>query len=105
MVPVAHLTVRDTDVLDPAFAPGMGTPEPGGMTVRELYPMLRAVGVATNVVGMEMVEVNPFTDTSYHSKLVAVRALREMLTGVAMRKKGITDPFCVDPLLKGHPGQ
>lgn len=92
----------DTDVLDPAFAPGMGTPEPGGMTVRELFPMLRAVGIATNVVGMEMVEVNPLTDSSYRSKLVAVRALREMLIGLAMRKKGIKDPFYVDPLWDEH---
>ena len=92
----------DTDVLDPAYAPGMGTPEPGGMTIRELFPMLRAVGIATNVVGMEMVEVNPLTDHTYRSKLVAVRALREMLLGVAMRKKGITDPFYVDPAWGEH---
>ena len=92
----------DTDVLDLSLAPGMGTPEPGGMTVRELFPMLRAVGTATNVVGMEMVEVNPLTDPSYQSKLIAVRALREMLTGLAMRKKGITDPFYVDPEWRDH---
>jgi agmatinase len=95
----------DTDVLDPAYAPGMGTPEPGGMTIRELFPMLRAVGIATDVVGMEMVEVNPLTDNTYRSKLVAVRALREMLTGVAMRKKGITDPFYVDSDWKEHSGK
>ena len=93
----------DTDVLDPAYAPGMGTPEPGGMTIRELFPMLRAVGIATDVVGMEIVEVNPLTDHTYRSKLVATRALREMLTGLAMRKKGISDPFYVDPSLKRHP--
>lgn len=88
----------DTDVLDPAYSPGMGTPEPGGMTIRELFPMLRGVAAATNVVGMEIVEVNPLTDHTYRSKLVAVRAMREMLTGMAMRKQGITDPFYVDPL-------
>ncbi len=49
----------DTDMLDPAYAPGMGTPKPGGMTVRELFPMLRAVAANTNVVGVEMVELNP----------------------------------------------
>ncbi len=88
----------DTDVLEPAFAPGMGTPEPGGMTIRELFPMLRGVAAATNIVGMEIVEVNPLTDPTYVSKLVAVRAMREMLTGMTMREKGITDPFYVDPL-------
>jgi len=88
----------DTDVLDPAYAPGMGTPEPGGMTIRELFPMLRAMGVAKEIVGMEIVEVNPLVDQTYRSKLVGVRAMREMLTGIAMRKMGITDPFYVDPL-------
>ncbi len=88
----------DTDVLEPAFAPGMGTPEPGGMTIRELFPMLRGIAAATNVVGLEIVEVNPIVDTTYRSRQVAVRAMREMLTGMAMRKQGITDPFYVDPL-------
>lgn len=88
----------DTDVLDPTYSPGMGTPEPGGMTTRELFPMLRAIGVAKEIVGMEIVELNPLNDPTYRSKLTAVRAMREMLTGMAMRKKGITDPFYVDPL-------
>ena len=90
----------DTDVLDPAWAPGMGTPEPGGMSLRELFPMLRAVGIANKVVGVELVELNPIVDPTYRSKLVAVRMLREVLTGIAMRKKGITDPYYVDPLWK-----
>ena len=94
----------DTDVLDMAYAPGMGTPEPGGMTPRELFPMLRGVAAATNVVGVEMVELNPITDTTYLSRKSAYMALREILTGMAMRKKGITDPFYVDPKLKDHGG-
>lgn len=92
----------DTDVLDMAYAPGMGTPEPGGMTPRELFPMLRGVAAATNVVGVEMVELNPITETTYLSRKSAYMALREILTGMAMRKKGITDPFYVDPKLKDH---
>ncbi len=92
----------DTDVLDMAYAPGMGTPEPGGMTPRELFPMLRGVAAATNVVGVEMVELNPITDTTYLSRKSAYMALREILTGMAMRKKGITDPFYIDPKLKDH---
>jgi agmatinase len=86
----------DTDVLDPAWAPGMGTPEPGGLSIRELFPMLRAVGVQNKVVGIDMVEVNPLTDPTYRSKLVAVRILRELLTGIAMQKRGITDPSYLD---------
>ena len=87
----------DTDCLDPAWAPGMGTPEPGGLTIRELFPMLRAATIAHHVVGMELVEVNPIVDQTYRSRLVAVRILRELMTGLALRKKGITDPYYVDP--------
>ncbi|MFC4993866.1 agmatinase family protein [Rubritalea tangerina] len=92
----------DTDVLDPTYSPGMGTPEPGGLTVRELFPMLRAIATAKEVVGVELVEVNPVADPTYRSKQVAVRILRETLTGVALRKKGITDPFYVDPKWADH---
>ena len=74
----------------------MGTPEPGGLTIRELFPMLRAAAIAHNVIGMELVEVNPLVDTTYQSRQVAVRILRELMTGVALRKKGITDPYYVD---------
>ena len=92
----------DTDVLDPAYAPGMGTPEPGGMTIRELMPILRALGVQNKVVGVELVEVNPIVDQTYRSKLVAVRILREILTGIAMAKKGIDDPDYLNPLWTDH---
>ena len=92
----------DTDCLDPAWAPGMGTPEPGGMTIRELFPMLRAATIAHHVVGMELVEVNPIVDQTYRSKLVAARILRELMTGLALRKKGITDPYYVDPKWVRH---
>ena len=92
----------DTDVLDPAWAPGMGTPEPGGMTIRELMPMLRALGVQNKIVGVELVEINPIVDQTYRSKLVAVRILREILTGIAMRKKGIKDTNYLDPLWTDH---
>ncbi len=86
----------DTDSLDPTYAPGMGTPEPGGLTVRELFPMLRAATIAHNVVGLEIVELNPLVDPTYRSRLVAVRIIRELMTGMALRKKGITDPYYVD---------
>ena len=86
----------DTDVLDPAWAPGMGTPEPGGMSIRELFPILRALGVQNQIVGIDLVELNPPTDPTYRSKRVAVRILRELLTGITMRKKGIKDPMYMD---------
>ena len=72
------------------------------MTPRELFPILRAVAVQNEVVGIDLVEVNPLTDPTCHSKLVAVRILREMLTGIAMRKKGIKDPMYLDQKWVDH---
>ncbi|WNG87775.1 agmatinase [Mycobacterium sp. ITM-2016-00317] len=58
----------DIDVLDPAFAPGTGTPEIGGMTSRELVAVLRAMR-ALNIVGADVVEVAPSYD---HAEVTAV---------------------------------
>ena len=82
----------DIDVLDPAYAPGTGTPEPNGLTPRELFPLLRRLGAEANVIGVEMVELNPLVDPTYVTPLVANRCVREILTGVAMRKIGKTAP-------------
>jgi agmatinase len=60
----------DIDVLDPAHAPGTGTPEAGGMTSRELLAMIRALR-SVNLVGADIVEVAPAYD---HAQLTAVAA-------------------------------
>ena len=49
----------DIDVVDPGMAPGTGTPEPGGITSRELLDTLRRLGRELNVVGADIVEVSP----------------------------------------------
>ncbi len=93
-----HLFISlDIDVLDPAYAPGTGTPEPNGLTPRELFPLLRRLGAETNLVGVELVELNPLVDPTYVTPLVANRAAREILTGIAMRRRGITDPHYLHP--------
>jgi agmatinase len=81
------LTV-DVDVLDPAFAPGTGTPEPGGMTPAELLPSLRRVAEALELVGADVVEVIPTAPGSADiTALVADRIVRELLTGLALRRR------------------
>ena len=60
----------DIDVLDPAFAPGTGTPEIGGMTSRELVAVLRAMH-DLHIVGADVVEVAPAYD---HAEITAVAA-------------------------------
>jgi agmatinase len=81
------LTV-DVDVLDPAFAPGTGTPEPGGLTPLELLPSVRRVAHELELVGADVVEVIPTAPGSADiTALVADRIVREMLTGIALRKR------------------
>ena len=88
----------DIDVLDPAFTPGTGTPEPGGLTPREVFPLVRRLCAENNLVGFDLVEFNPLADPGYTTALNAARVLRECLTGIAMEKKGITDKNYLSPL-------
>jgi agmatinase len=64
-----HISV-DIDVLDPAFAPGTGTPEAGGLSSRELLGILRGFDGA-NVVAGDVVEVSPAYD---HAEITAIAA-------------------------------
>jgi agmatinase len=76
----------DVDVLDPAFAPGTGTPEPGGMTSSDLLWACRAVARELQLVGAEVVEVIPTSPGSSDiTALVADRIVREILNGIALR--------------------
>lgn len=91
----------DIDVLDPAFAPGTGTPEAGGLTPRELLPAIRRLCHETPVIGMEVVEVAPFLDPGYTTAMYARRAILEALTGMAQRKLGLEGPTYLHPITAG----
>jgi agmatinase len=67
----------DMDVLDPAFAPGISHREPGGMSVREAIAHLHAV--EGNIVGADIVELNPEQDVSGMTATVAAKILKEIL--------------------------
>lgn len=78
----------DIDVLDPACAPGTGTPEPGGLTSLELLWAVRAVAERLDLRGAEVVEVIPTAVGSTDiTALVADRVVREILTGTALRRR------------------
>jgi len=80
------LTV-DVDVLDPAFAPGTGTPEPGGMTSADLLWACRELARRLQLVGVDVVEVLPTAiGAADVTALVAERVVREALTGIAQRR-------------------
>jgi len=88
----------DIDVMDPAYTPGTGTPEPNGLTPRETFPLIRRLCAESNVVGFELVELLPYRVTGYETVLNSERIVRECLVGIAMRKKGIADKHYLAPL-------
>ena len=78
----------DVDVLDPAFAPGTGTPEPGGMTTVDLLWAARTLATELELVGADVVEVIPTAVGSADiTALAADRIVREILTGIALRRR------------------
>lgn len=72
----------DVDVLDPAFAPGTGTPEIGGMTSRELVAVLRAMR-GLNIVGADIVEVAPAYDSGDVTAVAGANLAYELITLMA----------------------
>jgi agmatinase len=76
----------DIDVLDPAHAPGTGTPEAGGLTSRELLALVRALYAAT-VVGADIVEVSPAYDHAEITAIAASHVLYELVTLMARQKR------------------
>jgi agmatinase len=75
-----YITI-DLDVLDPSALPGTGTPEPGGVTFRELVSVIPKLG-RLRVVGADIVELSPHYDTSAASTATACVVLREMLISI-----------------------
>lgn len=91
----------DIDVLDPAYMPGTGTPVSNGLTPREVFPLVRNLCAENNLVGFELVELNPLIDPGYTTVLNSGMLVQECLTGIAMRKKGITERDYYNPLTVG----
>ena len=71
----------DMDVLDPAFAPGVGNPEPGGLTTRELVEIIKSLNVS--VIAFDIVELNPKYDYKGITAFAAAKIIREVLGKVA----------------------
>jgi agmatinase len=91
----------DIDVCDPGHAPGTGTPEPGGLSARELLDAVRRICRELPVAGVDVVEVSPPYDHAEITAFLANRVCLEALSGLAAKKVGIThDP--AGPLLEGR---
>ena len=70
----------DIDVLDPAFAPGVSVPEPGGLTTRELFEVISLL--AKNIKCFEIVEVNPKMDVNNITSKIACKTIFELLDSI-----------------------
>jgi agmatinase len=75
----------DIDVLDPAHAPGTGTPEPGGLTTRELQLFLHGL-VDLPIVGADVVEVSPAYDHAQLTALAAANVVYDLLAMFAVNQ-------------------
>jgi agmatinase len=81
----------DIDVCDPGHAPGTGTPEPGGLTARQLLDAVRRIAYELPVVGIDVVEVSPPYDHADITAALGNRVVLESLSGIARRRKDAAD--------------
>jgi arginase family enzyme len=77
----------DVDAMDPAFAPGTGTPEPGGISSTEMLRAVRQIATSVPIVGMDVVEVSPPYDSSDITAQVANRIVCEVISSLAVKKR------------------
>ena len=87
----------DIDVADPGHAPGTGTPEPGGLSARELLDAVRRICLELPVVGMDVVEVSPPYDHADITAMLGNRVVLEALSAIARRRKDAAEGTTWDP--------
>jgi agmatinase len=95
----------DVDVVDPGMAPGTGTPEPGGLTGRQLLDAVRRIAMEMPLAGIDVVEVSPPYDHAEVTAFLANRVVLEVLSGIAWRRNRtaglpVREPGA--PLLEGR---
>lgn len=77
----------DVDVVDPGSAPGTGTPEPGGLSSRQLLDAVRRIAMSVPIAGVDVVEVAPPYDHAEITAYLANRVVLEALGGIAWRAR------------------
>lgn len=87
----------DIDVCDPGHAPGTGTPEPGGLSARQLLDAVRRICYELPVMGIDVVEVAPPYDHADITALLGNRVVLEALSAIARRRKDERDGTTWDP--------
>jgi agmatinase len=95
----------DVDVVDPGMAPGTGTPEPGGLTSRQLLDSVRRIAMTLPLAGVDIVEVSPPYDHAEVTAFLANRVVLEVLSGLAWRRRKLAGEPVREPsspLLEGR---
>ena len=87
----------DVDVVEPGMAPGTGTPEPGGLTARQLLDSVRRIAMELPVAGLDVVEVSPPYDHAEVTAFLANRVVLEALSGIAWRRRRASGRPARDP--------
>jgi len=91
----------DVDVVDPGLAPGTGTPEPGGLSSRQLLDAVRRIAMEMPLAGIDVVEVSPPYDHAEVTAYLANRVVLEALSGIAWRRRQ-SGHAPESPLLEGR---
>ena len=86
----------DIDVVDPAFAPGTGTPEPGGLSSHDALAIVRRL-TGIDFVGFDVVEVIPAYDPAGQTAFLAANLAYEMLSLVALRRRDASGGSATSP--------
>jgi agmatinase len=89
----------DIDVCDPGHAPGTGTPEPGGLSARQLLDAVRRLCLELPIVGVDVVEVSPPYDHADITAALANRVVLEALSAIARKRQDARDGTRWDPSL------
>ena len=87
----------DIDVCDPGHAPGTGTPEPGGLSARQLLDAVRRLAYSMPIVGVDIVEVSPPYDSSDITAALANRVALEVLSATARKRRDAAGGTPWDP--------
>lgn len=87
----------DIDVVDPGSAPGTGTPEPGGLSSRELLDTVRRMAYELPIIGVDVVEVSPPYDHADITALLGNRVVLEVLSAMARKRKDVKNGTTWDP--------
>ena len=93
----------DVDVVDPGSAPATGTPEPGGLSARELLDAVRRIAMELPLCGVDVVELSPPYDHAEVTAFLSNRIVLEALSGIAWRRARLAGRpvrLPTDPLLQ-----